>query len=222
MTKRLRGQEHEHGNLDDDPDHIHRHTDPPPDVELRIKAIESLLVEMGVVDRQSMDAIVDTYERRIGPRSGAKIVARAWRDPEFRSRLLSSAKDAIAELNMPGIHGDQLVVLENTQDIHNVIVCTLCSCYPWQTLGLPPLWFKSAAYRSRVVAEPRKVLSQFGLEISQDVEIRVWDSIADTRYMVLPMRPEGSEHLSEEALSELVTRDSMIGTGCPLTPRPAP
>jgi len=209
---------HGHAADEHDHDHVRRHTVPPPDVELRIKALESLLLEMGVIDLETMHSIVDMYERQIGPRVGARIVARAWVDPNFRERLLARPKDAIAELQMPGVHGEQLVVLENRPDTHNVLVCTLCSCYPWQTLGLPPLWYKSAAYRSRVVANPRSVLKQFGLEIGAEVAIHVWDSTADVRYMVLPERPEGTDHLTEEQLVDLVTRDSMIGTGMPLRP----
>jgi nitrile hydratase len=207
-----------HLSNDHDHDHIHRHTVPPPDVELRIKALESLLLEMGVIDVATMHSIIDLYERQIGPRVGARIVARAWSDPRFRERLLACPKDAIAELQTPGVHGEQLVVVENRPDTHNVLVCTLCSCYPWQTLGLPPLWYKSAAYRSRVVADPRSVLRQFGLEIGPEVEIHVWDSTADIRYMVLPERPAGTDHLTEDQLADLVTRDSMIGTGVPLRP----
>ncbi len=205
--------DHHHGA--DDPDHVHRHTEPPPEIQLRIKAMESLLVEMGAVDPNMMDLIVETYEHHIGPRIGARVVAKAWADAGFRQRLLADAASAIAELGMTGVHGERLIMLENTPDVHNVIVCTLCSCYPWQTLGLPPLWFKSAAYRSRVVVEPRSVLLEFGLELGEQVSVRVWDSTADVRYMVLPQRPAETDGLDEEALAALVTRDSMIGTGLP-------
>jgi nitrile hydratase len=191
------------------------HTVPPPDIQLRIKAMESLLVEMGVIDPIMMDGLVDFYERQVGPRNGARIVARAWADPAFKARLLADPKAAVAELNMPGISGDHVVMVENTPAVHNMIVCTLCSCYPWQTMGLPPVWFKSAAYRSRAVSHPRDVLAEFGVQISADTAVKVWDSNADIRYMVLPARPAGTEHLTEDQLADLVTRDSMIGSGVP-------
>lgn len=216
MSGRRDGSEdHDH---DHDDDHPHGQTAPPSQAELRIKALESLLVARGVVDSAELDAVIDLYEHRVGPRSGARVVARAWVDPGFRERLLRDANAAIAELALPGESGDRLVLVENSEAVHNVIVCTLCSCYPWQTLGLPPGWFKSAAYRSRVVLDPRGVLAEFGLRLPEAVEVRVWDSNADLRYMVLPRRPDGTEGWSEEQLARLVTRDSMIGTGLPRAP----
>ena len=196
--------------------HAESHTTPPPEIELRIKAMESLLVEMGVIDPAVMDGIVDFYERQVGPRNGARIVARAWADPAFKERLLADPAKAVAELGMPGISGDHVVMVENRQGVHNMVVCTLCSCYPWQTLGLPPIWFKSAAYRSRAVSHPRDVLAEFGVPVPPDTQVKVWDSTADIRYMVLPARPAGTEHMKEAELADLVTRDSMIGTGLPL------
>ncbi|MEQ8494278.1 MAG: nitrile hydratase subunit alpha, partial [Gammaproteobacteria bacterium] len=172
----------------------------------------------GLVDPAAVDAVVDTYEHKVGPRNGARVVAKAWVDPEYRARLLDDATSAIAELGFSGVQGEDMVVLENTPEVHNVTVCTLCSCYPWPTLGLPPAWYKAAPYRSRVVIDPRGVLAEFGLDVPRDKEIRVWDSTAELRYMVLPERPAGSEGMSEEALAELVTRDSMIGTGVPKQP----
>lgn len=196
------------------------HTQPPSDPALRIKAIETLLVEKGMIDRATVDELIDMCENKIGPRNGAKVVAKAWSDSEYRARLLANGAAAIAELGFQGAEGEEMLVLENSPEVHNVTVCTLCSCYPWPTLGLPPVWYKSAPYRSRVVREPRAVLSEFGLAIPDDIEIRVWDSNAHTRYLVLPMRPEGTESLSEAELAELVTRDSMIGTGLPLSANP--
>jgi len=190
----------------------HKHTAPPSDVALRVKALESLLTEKGLVDPEGLDVIVDTYENKIGPRNGAKVVARAWVDPEYKKRLLTDASSAIAELGYSGVQGEDMVVVENTPKVHNVLVCTLCSCYPWPTLGLPPVWYKAAPYRSRIVIDPRGVLREFGLELPDDVEVRVWDSNAELRYMVLPERPAGTENMSEDELAALVTRDSMIGT----------
>ena len=189
----------------------HDHQAVPSDVALRVKALESLLVEKGLVDRAALDAIVEAYESKVGPRNGARVVARAWVDPAYRERLLADATAAIAELGYSGGQGEDMVVLENTPTVHNLVVCTLCSCYPWPVLGLPPVWYKSAAYRSRAVIDPRGVLREFGLELEEDVEVRVWDSTAEVRYLVLPERPAGSENMSEEALAALVTRDSMIG-----------
>ena len=180
---------------------------------LRTKALESLLVEKGYVSTDAIDEIVRMYEQDIGPLNGAKVVARAWIDPEYKRRLLTNGADAIAELGFGGVEGEELVVLESTPGVHNVVVCTLCSCYPWPVLGLPPTWYKDAAYRSRVVMEPRAVLREFGLEVDEAKEVRVWDSTSEIRYMVLPERPAGTEDLSEEELSDLVTRDSMIGVG---------
>ena len=177
----------------------------------RVKALEQLLVEKGLVDPARLDAIVDTYESKVGPRNGARVVARAWTDAAFRKRLLTDAVAACGELGIAGPEGGHLVAIENTKRIHNLVVCTLCSCYPWPVLGLPPVWYKSFAYRSRAVRDPREVLREFGVELADDVEIRVWDSSAEQRYMVLPERPAGTEKLTEEQLAELVTRDSMIG-----------
>ena len=192
-------------------DHDHDHQAIPSDVALRVKALESLLVDKGLVDRAALDAIVDTYETKIGPRNGARVVARAWVDAAYKKRLLTDATAAIAELGYVGGQGEDMVVLENGPKVHNLVVCTLCSCYPWPILGLPPVWYKSAAYRSRAVIDPRNVLHEFGLELPKDAEIRVWDSTAELRYMVLPERPNGTENMTEESLAELVTRDSMVG-----------
>ncbi|HET6173176.1 MAG TPA: nitrile hydratase subunit alpha [Gaiellales bacterium] len=182
-----------------------------PEIELRVRALEDLLIEKGVVERAALDRIVDAYETRIGPRNGAQVVARAWTDADYKARLLRDATAAIAELGYRGAQGENMVVVENTPTVHNVIVCTLCSCYPWPVLGLPPSWYKSEAYRARIVAEPRRVLNEFGLDLDPDVELRVWDSSAEVRYLVLPERPEGTEGLGEEQLAALVTRDAMIG-----------
>ncbi len=199
----------------------HRHSHARlPDTVLRVKALESLLVEKGLVDTAALDALIETYEHKVGPRNGARVVARAWSDPEFKRRLLENASAAIAELGFTGRQGEDMLVLENTDDVHNMVVCTLCSCYPWPVLGLPPVWYKSAPYRARAVMDPRGVLEEFGVKLPEEMEIRVWDSTAEVRYLVLPMRPPGSESLSEEALADLVTRDSMIGTGLPLSPKP--
>jgi nitrile hydratase len=189
--------------------HDHHHV--PPDTALRVKALETALTELGLIDTADIDAIVDLYQNKVGPRNGARVVARAWVDPEFKSRLLRDGTSAIADYGFPALQGEDIVVVENTPKVQNLIVCTLCSCYPWPVLGLPPTWYKSAAYRSRAVSEPREILKEFGIELSEDVELRVWDSTAETRYLVLPMRPTGSDGLDEEALAELVTRNSMIG-----------
>lgn len=178
---------------------------------LRVKALESLLVEKGLVDQTALDAIVDTYEHKVGPRAGARVVARAWVDPAYKERLLASATAAIAELDYSGRGGNHMVVVENTPRVHNMVVCTLCSCYPWPVLGLPPMWYKSAPYRSRAVIDPRGALREFGLEFADDVEVRVWDSTSEVRYLVLPERPAGTERLSEAELAALVTRDAMVG-----------
>ena len=190
----------------------HDHQELPSDPALRTMALESLLVEKGLVDPAALDALIDTYEHKIGPRNGARVIARAWVDPEFKRRLLADATSAIAELGYVSQGREHLVVLENTPERHNLVVCTLCSCYPWPVLGLPPVWYKSAPYRSRAVIDPRGVLREFGVEIGKDVEIRVWDSTSEMRYLVLPERPAGTEHMSEAQLAELVTRDAMIGT----------
>ncbi|MEO8925673.1 MAG: nitrile hydratase subunit alpha [Caulobacteraceae bacterium] len=193
-------------------DHPHDHgQEPPSDLALRVKALESLLVNKGLVDPAALDAIVETYEHKVGPRNGARVVARAWTDPAYRARLLDDATVAIAELGFGGRQGEHMIVVENTARIHNLIVCTLCSCYPWPVLGLPPVWYKSSPYRSRAVIDPRGVLAEFGLALGEEVEIRVWDSTAEVRYLVLPERPDGAEVLDEDALAALVTRDAMIG-----------
>ena len=189
----------------------HNHNKPESDAALRVKAIEQLLVEKGLVDPAALDVIVDLYETRIGPRNGAHVVARAWTDPAFKARLLDDATAAIAEAGYSGIQGEDMVVVENTAHVHNVVVCTLCSCYPWAVLGLPPVWYKSFAYRSRLVREPRAVLAEFDLHIADESEVRVWDSSAEIRYLVLPRRPAGSAGLDEKALAGLVTRDGMVG-----------
>jgi nitrile hydratase subunit alpha len=202
-----------------DPDHPH--TDGhdhdhgqqlPSDTALRVKALESLLVEKGLVDPAALDAIIDYYETKVGPRNGAHVVARAWADPAYKARLLADATAAIAELGYSGTQGEHMVAVENTPAVHNMIVCTLCSCYPWPVLGLPPNWYKSYAYRSRAVIEPRAVLREFGLDLPDSVEVRVWDSTAEIRYLVLPERPADTEKMSEEQLAALVTRDAMVGT----------
>ncbi len=194
-----------------DHDHNHDHQVVPSDLALRTKALESLLVEKGLVNPAALDALVDVYENQIGPRNGARVVARAWVDAAFKKRLLDDGSAAIAELGYGGAQGEHMVVLENTPAVHNLVVCTLCSCYPWPILGLPPVWYKSAAYRSRAVIDPRGVLREFGLDLSGDVEVRVSDSTAEVRYLVLPERPAGTEGMTEEELAALVTRDAMIG-----------
>lgn len=201
----------------------HDHNAPDEGPTLRVKALETLLVEKGLVDPLALDALVDTYEHKVGPRNGARVVARAWVDAAFKGRLLDDAVAAIEEIGLAaGPQGEHLTVLENTPTVHNMVVCTLCSCYPWPVLGLPPVWYKSAAYRSRAVSDPRGVLREFGFELPAGVELRVWDSSAELRYMVLPMRPAGSENLGEEELAALVTRDSMIGTAVVTSPAAAP
>ena len=199
-------------------DHEHDHGAPLSEIQLRVRALETILTEKGYVDPAALDGIVETYETRVGPRNGARIVARAWRDPAFRQALLADATAAVATLGHVSPAGDHLVAVENTPQRHNMIVCTLCSCYPWEVLGLPPVWYKSAPYRSRAVKDPRGVLAELGVKLPKETEIRVWDSTAETRFLVLPMRPAGTEGLSEEQLAELVTRDSMIGTGLPRAP----
>lgn len=195
-----------------DEDGPHHHDGEERAIALRVKALEQLLVEKGLIDRAALDKFVEVYETSIGPRNGARVVARAWTDPAFRHRLLDNAPAAIAELGYGGLQGENLIVVENTKSVHNIIVCTLCSCYPWPVLGLPPVWYKSAPYRSRAVRDPRGVLQEFGVELAAEIEVRVWDSSAEIRYMVLPLRPEGSEGMTEADLASLVTRDSMIGT----------
>src|SRR5579859_6340485 len=204
------GRDHEHGQA------------PPSDMALRVKALESLLVEKGLVDPAALDAIIDTYEHKVGPRNGARVVARAWTDPGFRQRLLADATAAILELGCDGgLEGRFLVAVENTPEAHNLVVCTLCSCYPWAVLGLPPVWYKSPPYRSRAVIDPRGVLADFGVTLPATTRIRVWDSNAELRYLVVPMRPHGTQGWGEEALAALVTRDSMIGVGLALAPEVA-
>ena len=187
--------------------HDHAHNAPPSETAMRVKALETLLTEKGLLDPAAIDALVETYETKIGPRNGAKVVARAWTDPDYKQRLLEDGSAAIAELGFSGVQGEDMIVVENTDDVHNLVTCTLCSCYPWPTLGLPPIWFKSAPYRARSVIDPRGVLEEFGVELSDDIEIRVWDSSAELRYLVLPQRPAGTEGLSEDELAALVTRE---------------
>ena len=194
---------------DHDPDH--GHSDVPSDMALRVKSLESLLVEKGVVDPAALDAVVDIYENKVGPRNGSKVVARAWIDPAFKARLLEYGTSAINEFGFAGWQGEDMVVVENTPTVHNLVVCTLCSCYPWPVLGLPPTWYKSMAYRSRAIIDPRGVLRDMGTVVDEDIELRVWDSTAQQRYLVLPERPDGTETLGEAELAALVTRDSMIG-----------
>ena len=201
--------------------HQHDQQVVPDDIALRVRALESILIEKEMIDPAQLDAVVDTYENRIGPRNGAQVVARAWSDPEYKGRLLEDGTAAIAELGFAGAQGEHMVVVENTPAVHNLVVCTLCSCYPWPTLGLPPVWYKSAAYRARAVIEPRAVLREFGVEVDDDVEVRVWDSTAEVRYLVLPERPAGTEGLGEADLAELVTRDSMIGVARVARPQAA-
>ena len=192
-------EDHEHSELSD--------------VERRVRALETVLTQKGYIDPAALDVLIDTYQTKIGPRNGARVVARAWVDPAFRERLMRDATAAIAELGYSGRQGEHMIAVENTPGRHNIVVCTLCSCYPWPVLGLPPVWYKSAPYRSRVVRDPRGVLAEFGVTLPASTEIRVWDSTAEVRYLVIPERPAGTDSLSEEALAALVTRDSMIGTG---------
>lgn len=189
-----------------------KHRAPLSDTQLRVKAIESIMLEKGIVLQETLDAIIDNYEHKVGPHVGAKVVARAWTDPEFKQKLLADSSATLAELGLAGIEGTHMEVKENTPEIHNMVVCTLCSCYPWAVLGLPPNWYKSTPYRARAVRDPRGILEEFGVNMSEDVEVRVWDSNAEIRYLVLPMRPEGTATLSVEELATLVSRDAMIGT----------
>jgi len=195
--------------------HGHHHPRPASEVELRAQALEALLVERGLVSTDAIDAVVELYETDVGPQNGAKVVARAWTDEAYRDRLLGTPNEAIAELGFGGAEGDNMRVVANSESVHNVVVCTLCSCYPWPVLGLPPNWYKSPPYRARVVAEPRAVLREFGLELPEDTEIRVWDSSAEVRYLVLPERPRGTDGWTEDELASIVTRDCMIGTALP-------
>jgi nitrile hydratase subunit alpha len=202
--------------------HDDEHQAVPSDIALRVKALESLLIEKGMVQPAALDDIVQTYEHRVGPRNGARVVARAWTDPDYKRRLLTDSTAAIAEMGYTGAQGEHMVVVENTPKVHNLVVCTLCSCYPWPTLGLPPAWYKSSGYRSRAVIDPRGVLREFGLDLPDDVEVQVWDSTSDVRYLVLPQRPSGTDQMTAEQLAELVTRDSMIGAGIVQPPQGAP
>ena len=201
--------------MSDDHDHV------PSDIALRVKALESLLIEKGLVDPEALDFLIDRYETKVGPHNGARVVAKAWTDPAYREWLLADASAAIASLGFTGRQGKDMVAVENTPRVHNMVVCTLCSCYPWPVLGLPPVWYKSAPYRARAVIDPRGVLEEFGVTLPAETDIKVWDSTAEVRYLVIPRRPEGTEGLQEEALADLVTRDSMIGVGLALTPREA-
>jgi nitrile hydratase len=198
---------------DHDHDHHHEHGSELSETQLRVRALETVLTEKGYVDPAALDLIVETYETKVGPRNGARVVAKAWSDPAFKAALLKDASEAVRTLGHESRVGDHLVAVENTAAQHNMIVCTLCSCYPWEMLGLPPVWYKSAPYRSRAVKDPRGVLADFGVTLPKDTQVRVWDSTAETRFLVLPMRPAGTEGWSEERLASLVTRDSMIGTG---------
>jgi len=192
-------------------DQAHDHTDPPSELVLRVRALEALLIEKGLVDPATIDTLIDTYETKVGPRNGARVVARAWSDPAFKQWLLEDATAAMTSLGYSGRQGEHMQVVENTPQVHNLVVCTLCSCYPWPVLGLPPVWYKSAPYRARAVADPRGVLQEFGTELGEDVEIRIWDSTSEVRFLVLPERPAGTEGWSEEALAALVTRNALIG-----------
>jgi nitrile hydratase subunit alpha len=210
--------EHHHHHHDDDVQEHREHGAPLSEVELRVRALESLLVDKGLVDPAALDALIDTYETKVGPRNGARIVARAWVDPVFKQRLLDDGTAAVAEHGFVGRQSEKLVVVENTAQVHNMVVCTLCSCYPWAVLGLPPVWYKSAPYRARAVIDPRGVLSELGVAVPGEREVRVWDSTAEIRYLVLPERPAGTEGLTEEQLAALVTRDSMIGVATVAAP----
>jgi nitrile hydratase len=214
---------HEPEHHDHDHDHGHEHeTSSLSPLELRVRALETVLTQKGYVDPAALDVLIDTYQTKVGPRNGAQVIARAWCDVEFRRRLLEDATAAINSMGFVGRQGEHMVAVENTSEVHNMVVCTLCSCYPWPVLGLPPTWYKSAPYRARAVKDPRGVLRDFGVQLPESVRIRIWDSTAEVRYLVLPRRPAGTEHLSESQLAELVTRDSMIGTGLPLAPGGAP
>jgi nitrile hydratase subunit alpha len=206
----MRDGDHEH--------HAEHQASAVSPLELRVRALETVLTQKGYVDPKALDALIDAYQWKIGPRNGARVVARSWCDPEFRRWLLEDATAAIASLGFSGRQGEHLVAVENTEDVHNLVVCTLCSCYPWAVLGLPPTWYKSAPYRARAVKDPRGVLREFGIELPESVRIRIWDSTAEVRYLVVPRRPAGTQHLSESDLAALVTRDSMIGTGLARAP----
>ena len=210
--------DHDHDHHVHDAGAEHPWSRPESELELRVSAVEAALLEKGLVSTDAIDAVTELYSDEVGPRNGARVVARAWLDPAYRERLLAHGTAAIRELGYGGAQGDNMVVVENTPQVHNVIVCTLCSCYPWPVLGLPPTWYKSPPYRARVVSEPRAVLREFGVDLAEDVEIRVWDSSAEVRYLVLPMRPPGTEAMSEDELAALVTRDAMIGTATVAAP----
>ena len=199
-------------------DHHHQHGSELSDMQLRVRALETVLVEKGYIDPAALDLIIEAYETKVGPHNGARVVARAWRDAAFREALLEDGSKAVRTMGHESRVGDHLVVVENTPQQHNMVVCTLCSCYPWEVLGLPPVWYKSAPYRSRAVKDPRGVLADFGVKLPKETQIRVWDSTAETRFLVLPMQPAGTEGLSEDELAALVTRDCMIGTGLPKQP----
>lgn len=200
----------------DNPDHPHALL--PPEPALRVKALETILTRKGLIDPAALDEIIDTYQNKIGPQNGARVVAKAWTDPAFKAALLKDATPEVTKLGFYGRQGEHIVVVENTPDLHNMVVCTLCSCYPWPLLGIPPGWYKSDAYRARAVREPRKILSEFGVSLADETAVRVWDSTAEIRYLVLPMRPDGTDGMTEDDLTALVTRDSMIGTGLPKVP----
>ncbi|MDC1275286.1 nitrile hydratase subunit alpha [Ascidiaceihabitans sp.] len=202
----------------DHADHDHPHTLLPSDPALRVKALETILTQKGLIDPAALDEIIETYETKIGPRNGAHVVAKAWTDPAFKAALLKDATAAVSELGYYGRQGEHMIVVENTDEVHNIVVCTLCSCYPWPLLGIPPTWYKSDAYRARAVREPRKVLAEFGVTLPRDMAVRVWDSTAETRYLVLPQRPKGTDGMDEAALMDLISRDSMIGTGLASAP----
>ncbi len=204
-------------------DHTHDHNNPdhallPSDPALRVKSLETLLVNKGLVDPAAVDAFIDAFQNDIGPRNGARVVARAWCDPDYRKRLLADATSAIGELGFSGIQGEHMVAVENSDEVHNMVVCTLCSCYPWPVLGIPPTWYKSFEYRSRAVIDPRGVLAEFGVNLGEDIQVQVWDSTAEIRYLVIPKRPPNTDSLSESQLADLITRDSMIGTGVVASP----
>ena len=202
----------------DHADHDHPHTLLPPDPALRVKALETILTQKGLIDPAALDEIIETYETKIGPRNGAHVVAKAWTDPTFKAALLKDATAVVSEMGYYGRQGEHMIVVENTDEVHNIVVCTLCSCYPWPLLGIPPTWYKSDAYRARAVREPRKVLDEFGVTLPSDMSVRVWDSTAETRYLVLPRRPKGTDGMDEATLMGLITRDSMIGTGLASAP----
>ena len=202
----------------DNADHDHPHTLLPSDPALRVKALETILTQKGLIDPAALDEIIETYETKIGPRNGAHVVAKAWTDPAFKTALLKDATAVVSEMGYYGRQGEHMIVVENTDEVHNIVVCTLCSCYPWPLLGIPPTWYKSDAYRARAVREPRKVLAEFGVTLPSDMAVRVWDSTAETRYLVLPQRPKGTDGMAEAALMDLISRDSMIGTGLASAP----